>query len=376
MAKRDFYDVLGVSKSADQKEIKKAFKGLARKYHPDVSKEENAEEKFKEIQEAYAILSDEQKRKQYDQFGHAAFEQGGAGGFGGAQGFDFSDIFSEIFGGGGGFGGFGGFGSRTQNPNAPRRGRDIETTVVLTFKEAAFGIKKDIKINVEKNCEKCNGHGSENPNNVHTCPTCNGHGKIQKTQQTMLGNMVTEAVCPTCRGKGKEIKDPCTECRGTGRKKYDKEFTVTFEAGVENGAYMRIPGRGEAGFNGGPDGDLFLNIQVKADSFFKRQGANIYIDVPITYTQAALGSTIPIPTIYGDVELKIPAGTQTGAKLRLRGKGIKSKTGHGDQFVTVNVKIPTSLSSEEKKILKELATVEGDHSKQKGLFDSIKKMFN
>lgn len=375
MAKRDFYDVLGVSKGADEKEIKKAFKGLARKYHPDVSKEENAEEKFKEIQEAYAVLSDAQKRSQYDQFGHAAFEQGGpgAGGFGGAQGFDFGDIFSEIFGGGGGFGGFGG---QAQNPNAPRRGRDVETTVVLTFKEAAFGTKKDIKINIEKQCESCNGQGSDNPDDVKTCSTCHGQGKIQRTQRTMLGNMVSESICPTCNGKGKEIKNPCKNCNGTGRAHYDKEFTVTFEAGVLNGAYMRIKGRGEGGINGGPDGDLFLNIRVQADEFFKQSELNIYVDVPITYTQAALGSTIAIPTIHGDVELKVPAGTQTGSKLRLRGKGIHGKHGHGDQYVTVNIKVPTSLTVEEKKLLNELKEVEGDHSKQKGLFESIKSIFN
>ncbi|WOO88953.1 molecular chaperone DnaJ [Mollicutes bacterium LVI A0078] len=373
MAKRDFYDVLGVSKGADEKEIKKAFKGLARKYHPDVSKEENAEEKFKEIQEAYAVLSDSNKRAQYDQFGHAAFEQGGpGGGFGGAQGFDFGDIFSEIFGGG--FGG--GFGGQSQNPNAPRRGRDVETTVVLSFKEAAFGTKKDIKIKVEKECETCNGSGSENPSDITTCTTCNGAGKVRRTQRTMLGNMVTEAVCPTCNGKGKEIKNPCNTCHGSGRKEYDKEFTVTFDAGVENGAYMRIPGRGEGGFNGGPAGDLFLNIRVSPDSFFKQNGNDLHVEVPITYTQAALGSTIAIPTIHGDVDLKIPAGTQTGTRLRLRGKGIHGKRGHGDQYVTVNVKIPTSLSGEEKKLLKELSKVEGDHSKQKGLFDSIKNIFN
>lgn len=378
MAKRDFYEVLGVNKSADEKEIKKAFKGLARKYHPDVSKEENAEEKFKEIQEAYAVLSDSNKRAQYDQFGHAAFEQGGPGGFGGAQGFDFGDIFSEIFGGGfgGGGGGFGGFGGQSQNPNAPRRGRDVETTVVLSFKEAAFGTKKDIKIRVEKKCESCDGHGSQNPNDVTTCSTCNGLGKVQRTQRTILGNMVTESICPTCNGKGKQIKSPCNECHGSGRHEYDKEFTVTFDAGVENGAYMRIPGRGEGGFNGGPDGDLFLNIRVQADDFFKQQGNDLFVNVPITYTQAALGSTIAIPTIHGDVDLKVPAGTQTGSKLRLRGKGIHGKRGHGDQYVTVNVKVPTSLSNEEKKILKELSAIEGDHSKQKGLFESIKDIFN
>ncbi len=376
MAKRDFYEVLGVSKGADEKEIKKAFKGLARKYHPDVSKEENAEEKFKEIQEAYAVLSDANKKAQYDQFGHAAFENGGPGGFGGgAQGFDFGDIFSEIFGGGFG-GGFGGFGGQSQNPNAPRRGRDVETTVMLSFKEAAFGCKKDIKIKVEKECETCHGVGAENASDATTCTTCNGHGKVQRTQRTMLGNMVTESVCPTCHGKGKIIKNPCKECHGNGRREYEKEFTVTFEAGVENGAYMRIPGRGEGGMNGGPAGDLFLNIRVESDSFFKQQGNNLYVEVPITYTQAALGSTISIPTIHGEVDLKIPAGTQTGSKLRLRGKGIHGKRGHGDQFVTVNVKVPTSLTTEEKKILKELSAVEGDHSKQKGLFDKVKDIFH
>ncbi len=376
MAKRDFYEILGVSKGADEKEIKKAFKGLARKYHPDVSKEENAEEKFKEIQEAYAVLSDANKKAQYDQFGHAAFENGGPGGFGGgAQGFDFGDIFSEIFGSGFG-GGFGGFGGQSQNANASRRGRDVETTVMLSFKEAAFGCKKDIKIKVEKECETCHGVGAENASDAKTCTTCNGHGKVQRTQRTMLGNMVTESVCPTCHGKGKIITNACKQCHGNGRREYEKEFTVTFEAGVENGAYMRIPGRGEGGMNGGPAGDLFLNIRVESDSFFKQQGNNLYVEVPITYTQAALGSTISIPTIHGDIELKIPAGTQTGSKLRLRGKGIHGKRGHGDQFVTVNVKVPTSLTTEEKKILKELSAVEGDHSKQKGLFDKVKDIFH
>ncbi len=373
MAKRDFYDVLGVSKGADEKEIKKAFKSLARKYHPDVSKEKDAEEKFKEIQEAYAVLSDANKRNQYDQFGHAAFEQGGhGGGFGGAQGFDFGDIFSEIFGGE--FSG--GFGRQASNPNAPRRGRDVETTVTLSFKEAAFGTKKDININIEKQCETCNGKGSKNADDVVVCKTCSGHGKVQRTQRTILGNMVSETICPTCSGSGKEIKNPCNECRGSGRAVYNKEFTVTFEAGVENGAYMRIPGKGEGGFNNGPDGDLFLNINVQQDDFFKQQGNNLYIEVPITYTQAALGSTIAIPTIHGDVDLKIPAGTQTGSKLRLRGKGIHGKRAHGDQFVTVNVKVPTHLTTEEKKLLKDLSSIEGDHSKQKGLFESIKDIFH
>lgn len=382
MAKRDYYDVLGVSKTADEKEIKKAFKGLARKYHPDVSKEENAEEKFKEIQEAYAILSDKEKKAQYDQFGHAAFEGGGPGGPGGfgSAGFDFGDIFSEIFGGGfgngqGGFGGFGGF-SGSQNPNAPRRGRDVETTVNLTFKEAAFGYKKDISVRVERKCETCDGVGGKNASDVTTCSTCNGRGVVQRQQRTIMGMAISEVECPDCHGKGKKISNPCNDCHGSGRKTYDKQFSVNFEAGIENGAYMRIPGRGEGGYNGGPDGDLFLNIRVAQDNFFIQSGTDIHVEIPITYTQAALGATIDIPTIHGDVEFKIPSGTQTGSRLRLRGKGIHGKRGHGDQYVRVNVKVPTSISKDEKKLLKELSKVEGDHSKQKGLFSQIKDMFN
>lgn len=372
MDKRDYYDILGVNKTADEKEIKKAFKSLARKYHPDVSKEDNAEEKFKEIQEAYAVLSDSQKKSQYDQFGHAAFENNG--GFNGAQGFDFGDIFADIFGGGfqSGFGGQRGYSS----PNAPRRGRDVETTVNLTFKEAAFGVKKDISATVERKCEKCNGHGSVDPSDVKTCGTCNGAGKVRRQQRTLLGNMVTEAVCPDCNGKGKTINKPCTDCHGTGRKNYNKEFTVSFAAGIENGAYMRVSGRGEGGYNGGPDGDLFLNIRVMQDKFFKQNGLDIYVDIPINYTQAALGSTISIPTIHGDVDLKVPSGTQTGSRLRLRGKGIHGKGHSGDQYVTVNIKTPSSLSADEKKKLKELSAIEGDHSSQKSFFESIKEIFN
>ncbi len=379
MAKRDFYDVLGVSKGADEKEIKKAFKGLARKYHPDVSKEDNAEERFKEIQEAYAVLSDKEKRAQYDQFGHAAFEGGGPGGFGyGAQGFDFGDIFSEIFGSG--FSrtaqGFSGFGSQSSNPNAPRRGRDVETTVSLTFKEAAFGVKKDVSVNIERKCESCNGVGAKDSKDVKICTTCNGEGTVNKIQRTILGPASVPSKCPDCQGKGKTITKPCRECNGRGRKVYNKEFTVTFEAGIENGAYMRVVGRGEGGYNGGPDGDLFLNIRVAQDDFFHQNGNDIHVEIPITYTQAALGATIEIPTIHGEVEFKIPSGTQTGARLRLKGKGIKSKNGHGDQYVRVNIKVPTSITGEEKKLLKELSKIEGDHSKQKGMFAHIKDMFN
>ncbi len=373
MDKRDYYEVLGVSKSADQKEIKKAFKVLAKKYHPDISKEDNHEEKFKEVQEAYAVLSDEQKRAQYDQYGHAAFDQ--QQGFGGAQGFDFGDIFSEIFGGG--FGGFGGFGSgRQTNPNAPRPGRDMEQTITLTFKEAVFGTKKDIVVKREEDCDVCHGTGAKDPNNVRTCTTCNGQGKVRRQQQTPFGMAMTEAMCPNCQGTGQETTEKCSSCHGSKRKVVDKTISINFPAGVENGAYMRVPGKGEGGMRGASDGDLFLNIVVKEDKHFKRSGNDITVQIPISYSQAVLGASIDVPTIHGDVKFKIPAGTQTGAKLRLKGKGVQPTRGRsGDQYVIVNVKIPTEVTSEEKDLLKKLAKYEAGHVKQKNFFDKLKEIF-
>lgn len=375
MAKKDYYEVLGVSKTSTDQEIKKAFKSLARKYHPDVSKEDNAEEKFKEIQEAYAILSDSQKRQQYDQFGHAAFEgpQAGPGGAAGFEGFDFSDIFSEIFGSGfGGSSGFGGFGGRS-DPNAPRKGRDVETTVQLNFKEAAFGTKRDITLNLEQECSTCNGVGAKDKSDVSTCSTCNGRGKVIQQQRSIMGIIQTEAACPECHGSGQKINNPCPTCKGSKREVKAKTFTVNFDAGVEHGAYMRLPQKGEAGINGGPNGDLFLNIVVKEDSFFKQHGLHLYTEVPVNYTQLTLGTTLEIPTIHGKVDLKIPHGTQSGSTLRLKGKGIHSKKGKGDQYVQVQLVVPKTLNSKEKKVLKELKSVEQDHSKQKDLFKKVAK---
>ncbi len=381
MTKRDLYEVLGVSKSADQKEIKKAFKGLAKKYHPDISKEENHEEKFKEVQEAYAILSDESKRAQYDQYGHAAFDQNQGFGGAGAQGFDFGDIFSEIFGGGGGFGGFGGgfggFNQQRQNPNGPRHGRDMEMNVTLSFTEAVFGCQKEIKVNREEDCSTCRGTGAKDPNNVKTCATCGGQGKVRRQQQTPFGMAMTEAVCPNCNGTGQEATEKCTDCNGSKRKVVEKTITINFPAGVENGAYMRVTGKGEGGARGGQDGDLFLNINFEEDRHFKRNGNDITIEIPISYTQAVLGASIDVPTIHGDVKFKIPAGTQTGSKLRLKGKGVQPAKGRdGDQYVIVNVKVPTDVTAKEKELLKQLSEYEEGHVNQSNFFDKIKNIFH
>lgn len=365
--KRDFYDVLGVAKSSTDKEIKKAFKLLAKKYHPDISKEDDAENKFKEIQEAYAILSDQNKRAQYDQYGHAAFDQMGGGA--GYEGFDFSDIFGDIFGGGFG-GGFGG--RQSANQNGPRRGRDMEINVRLTFKEAVFGTKKDIAVKREVDCTGCNGTGAKDPSSVVTCNTCGGQGRVQRQQRTILGMAMTESICPSCQGQGKTIKDKCHKCHGSAREQISSSIAVNIPAGVDNGAYMRVPQKGEGGYKGATAGDLFLNIYVEEDKFFKRSGQDIHVEIPIGYTQAVLGATVEVPTIHGHVDFKIPAGTQTDSALRLKHKGI-NKT--GDQYVKVKIKTAKKVSGEEKKLLEQLAKFESSHTDQEGFFANIKKLF-
>lgn len=380
----DYYQVLGVSKDASQKEIKKAFKQLAKKYHPDVSKEENAEEKFKEVQEAYAVLSDEQKRAQYDRVGHDAFVNGfgGNGGFGGthfAQDFDFSDIFSEIFGSGfgGGFGGFSGFGGRSQKADGPMPGADMQTKLNITFKEAVFGCSKELTINREMDCKSCQGTGAKDKNDVVECSTCHGTGRVITQQQTIIGMMQTESVCPTCQGKGKEIKHPCPECNGSGRNTYPTKVTVNIPAGVDDGNLLKVPGKGVGGHLGAMDGDLYIRISVSGDEHFVRDGNNIIIDLPINYTQAVFGTTIECPTIHGTVKLKIPKGTQPNAKLRIKGKGVVPKNGAaGDQIVNIKLVVPTKLSGKEKQLLEELNDVEGDHAHQKSFFDKLKDLFN
>lgn len=361
--KRDFYEVLGVAKSADDKEIKKAFRKLAKQYHPDVSKEPDAEEKFKEAQEAYAVLSDSEKRAKYDQYGHQAFEgpQGGGFDFGN---FDFGDILGDLFGG------FGGFG-RSNNPNAPRRGRDLEKRINLTFKEAVFGCKKDIKINVVENCESCNGVGGFEP---QTCQRCHGSGRITVEQRTMFGNMVQQTECNVCRGKGKQYKEVCNTCHGHGRVKNTRDITVTVPEGVDTGTQMRISNKGEDGVNGGPAGDLYIVFVVNEDKVFKRDGSDIYLELPISMPDAVLGAKVEVPTIHGDVELKIPKGTQSQTKFRLKAKGVKklNNSSYGDMYVIVNVQTPTSLNKEQIKLFEQLRDTNLDST---SFIDKIKDMF-
>lgn len=360
--KKDFYEVLGVAKNADEKEIKKSFRKLAKKYHPDVSKEPDAEEKFKEAQEAYAVLSDKDKRAKYDQFGHSAFEgpQGGGYDFGN---FDFGDIIGDLFGG------FGGFGRR--NSNGPRRGRDLEKRIDLTFKEAVFGCKKDIKVNVIDNCSECNGQGGFEPT---TCNVCHGSGRVTVEQRTMFGNMVQQRECHACNGKGKQFKQACKTCHGSGKVKNTKELTITVPEGVDTGTQMRIPGKGEAGANGGPTGDLYVVFVVKNDKVFERDGKNIYLELPISMPDAALGAVIDVPTLRGEVELKIPKGTQTGTNFRLKGKGVKSlnSSSYGDMYVIVKVETPTSLSKEQIKLFEQLRSTKLNSN---SLIDKIKDLF-
>ena len=375
MNNTEFYDRLGVSKNASADEIKKAYRKLSKKYHPDINKEPGAEEKYKEVQEAYETLSDDQKRAAYDQYGAAGANGGfgGAGGFGGfngAGGFGgFEDIFSSFFGGGG----------ASRNPNAPRQGDDLQYRVNLTFEEAIFGAEKEVKYNREASCRTCNGSGAKPGTSPVTCGRCHGAGVINVDTQTPLGMMRRQVTCDVCHGRGKEIKDPCTTCHGTGHEKQAHSVHVKIPAGVETGQQIRLAGQGEAGFNGGPYGDLYVVVSVEASDKFEREGTTIFYNLNLNFVQAALGDTVDIPTVHGDVELVIPEGTQTGKKFRLRGKGAPSLRGGavGDQYVTVNVVTPTGLNDRQKAALNDFAAA-GDlkvNPKKKGFFDHIKDAF-
>ena len=355
MNKRDYYEVLGVSKSATDEEIKRAFRVLAKKYHPDVNKEEGAAEKFKEIGEAYSVLSDKTKRAQYDQYGHAAFE-GAQGGTGFDMGdINLDDILSNLFGGG--FGSFGsafsGFGG-TRSRNRARRGEDMLMHIKLTFDEAVNGCKKDIKVNVNETCEHCNGKGGFSET---TCSTCGGTGVIVEKQSTLFGVMQTQKTCPSCRGDGRSFKEICNECSGTGRVTTNKVLTVNVPAGIDNGNQLRLSGKGGAGINGGENGDIYLEFIVEEHDYFERHDDDIYLELPITITDAILGCKKEIPTLTGTGIIEIKPGTQNYTKLKLKGKGIKnaSDKSSGDMYVVVNVIIPTKLSKKQKDLLKELA---------------------
>lgn len=377
MNNTEFYDRLGVSKDASQAEIKKAYRKMSKKYHPDINKEPGAEEKYKEIQEAYETLGDEQKRAAYDQYGPAGANGGFGGGAGGFGGFDgagfggFEDIFSSFFGGGGGM----------RNPNAPRQGDDLQYRVNLTFEEAVFGVEKEVVYNRESTCSTCHGSGAKPGTSPVTCSRCHGSGVINVDTQTPLGMMRRQVTCDVCHGKGKEIKEPCHTCHGTGHEKKTHKVSVKIPAGVETGQQIRLQGQGEAGFNGGPYGDLFVIINVLPSNKFERNGSTIYYTMNISFVQAALGDTVEVPTIHGDVEMTIPAGTQTGKTFRLRGKGAPKLHGggQGDQHVTVNIVTPTKLNDAQVKALKQFAQAGGDkvgNPKKKGFFDKVKDAFD
>ena len=374
--KRDYYEVLGVDKSAGASEIKKAYYKLAKQYHPDVNPgDAEAEKKFKEINEAYAILSDEDKKAKYDQYGHAAFENGGAGGGYGAgfEGFDFGDIFSSFFGGGSSFGGgFGGGGSRR---NAPMRGDDIYASVTLTFEEAVRGCKKDISFGRVQKCADCGGSGAKKGTTVETCKKCGGSGQMRVQQRTAFGVMQTMRTCDECRGSGKIIKEPCTNCRGTGYVKLSKTISVSIPAGIDNGQNISIAGQGNEGRNGGPAGDLIISVTVKPHAVFERNGSDIYCEVPINYWEAVLGDEIEIPTLDGKEKFTIPEGTQTGTTFTLRGKGITrvNSSVRGNLYITVKIDVPRNMNTKQKELLKELAESFGDKVKSKR--DSFLKKF-
>lgn len=354
MDKKDYYEVLGVSKSASQDEIKSAFRKLAKKYHPDVSKEPDAEAKFKEVQEAYAVLSDEEKRKQYDQFGHAAF-QGGAGGAGGGfGGFDFSgfsydDIFDNIFGG---FGGFGG--SSKRGSNRATKGNDSLVKMTLTFEEAIYGTKKEIELEVTETCDECRGKGGFDET---TCEHCHGSGTITSEQHTIFGSFLSKTTCPHCGGKGKSYKRKCSECNGTGKIRVEKELEIKVPAGVDTGNRLRLSGKGSAGTNGGPNGDLYIEFTVKDHEFYVRDEDDIYLEVPLTLTEAILGCKKEIPTLYGNVNLTVPAGSESGDKQRIKGKGIHNDSTRrkGDMYIVLKVVTPKKLSKEQKQLIEMLA---------------------
>jgi len=376
--KRDYYEVLGVSKDADDAALKKAYRVLAKKYHPDANPgDKQAEAAFKEINEAYSVLSDPKKRAQYDQFGHAAFDPrmggGSGGGFYEGSAADFGDIFGDLFGGGGDiFGRFfgGGRGGPPPGKTALTRGH-VHATVRLSFEEAVFGCKKKITIDYKEECETCKGSGAKPGTSPETCPTCKGQGKIVKTSRTAFGTMQNVQVCPNCHGSGKIVKEKCTSCNGTGYKRVRKSFEVSIPAGIDNGLSVRMPQGGEPGVNGGERGDLLVECIVSPHPIFKRQESNIFSTVPISFATAALGGTIRINTVDGEVEYTVKAGTQTDTRVRLAGKGVPSLRNpkvRGDHYVTLVVEVPTKLNEQQRAALKSFDEAMQGGGKKKGLF--------
>ncbi len=377
--KRDYYEVLGVPKSATDAELKKAYRNLAKKYHPDVNPgNKEAEAKFKEANEAYEILSDAQKRSRYDQFGHAGTDPNGfGGGAGGFSDFDFGgigDIFETFFGGSG----FGG-GARSRNKRGPQKGADLKYAMEISFEEAAFGVEREINISRMEVCSKCTGSGAKPGTQASTCQHCNGTGQVQIKQNTPFGQFVNAKTCDVCKGEGKIITDPCPACNGKGKLRNNVKLKINVPAGIDDGQTISLRGEGDPGSKGGPNGDLFLNIRVKPHSLFKRQGNDVICDVPITFTQAALGAELEVPTLDGKVKYTVPEGTQTGSVFRLKGKGIPflRGNGRGDQYVKVSIDVPKKLTEKQRALLREFAELSGDeaHEQRKSFFDKMKDAF-
>ena len=376
--KRDYYEVLGVSKGATDDEIKKAYRKLARKYHPDLNKDNpEAAEKFKEIGEAYEILSDKDKRARYDQFGFAGVDPNYGAGHGGGFGFedvDLGDIFGSFFGGG-----FGGGGSRTNRANAPRQGESIRRTVMLSFEEAAFGCEKEIEIDRVEQCTECGGTGAEKGYTPETCSNCHGTGTVKQTQRTPFGAFSSTGPCPNCRGTGKIIKKPCKKCRGTGQERRTRKLSVKIPAGIDDGQSVALRGQGGAGINGGPAGDVIVTVSIRPHPLFQRDGYDVWCEVPISYAQACLGDKLIVPTIDGKVEYTMPAGTQPGTVFRMRGKGIQAVNGRGrgDQFVKVTLEVPKDLSDHQKDLLRKLedSDTAQNHPQRKSFRDKMKDLF-
>lgn len=361
MAKKDFYEVLGLQKGASDEDIKKAFRKLAIKYHPDKNQgDKEAEEKFKEINEAYQVLSDPQKKTQYDQFGTTDFNGagGGYGGFNGGGDFDFSDL-GDIFGSffGGGFSG-------GRRANGPERGNDMEYSINLSFEEAVFGVEKEISITRSENCETCHGTGAKPGTSAKTCDKCHGTGQIRVQRNSPLGSFITQTTCDKCGGKGKIISEPCTTCHGSGKARKNRKITVKIPAGVDTGNVIPLRGHGEHGKNGGPAGDLYINLRVAPSKVFKRDGFDIHIDTHISFVNATLGTEIKVPTVDGDVKYTIPSGTQPGTKFRLKGKGVPrvNSSGRGDQFVRVIVDVPKSLNDKQREALRMFEEADKDNT--------------